>query len=156
MDFVTAIKTCFSKYATFQGRAGRSEYWWWIFFSVLLAIVLEAISHSLHDVASLALFLPSLAVSVRRLHDGDRSGWFLLLPVPFMAIAAVLGVAGLHVASGGTVLVAAGVFGVMAFGAELVLLVWFCQKGPAGPNRYGEAPLTSLSAAPARPMVLSS
>lgn len=168
MDFVTAIKTCFSKYATFQGRAARPEFWWWTLFWVLLISAVAAISYSLYVVITLALFLPGLAVSVRRLHDVGRSGWFLLFPVSLGAIALIVSrTAGLHrlySASGGTMvannasglLVAAGIFGVMGFVAELVLLVWFCQKGHAGPNRYGEAPLTSVSAATQRPMAVSS
>jgi len=88
MGFGGAIKTCFRKYATFSGRARRPEYWWWALFNVLitvpLAIVDLAIENSggpavLSNLANLALFLPSLAVGVRRLHDTDRRGWWILL-----------------------------------------------------------------------------
>lgn len=79
MDFVTAIKTCLSKYATFTGRASRSEYWWFFLFEVLVLIGTLMVSDWLYGLAGLAFLLPALAVAVRRLHDVGRSGWFLLL-----------------------------------------------------------------------------
>lgn len=79
MTFGEAIKTCFSKYATFEGRASRSEYWWWFLFTFLASAATGIVSDKLSALFSLAVLLPSLAVGVRRLHDTDRSGWFLLL-----------------------------------------------------------------------------
>ena len=81
MDFVTAIKTCLSKYATFSGRASRPEYWWFFLFEVLVLIGTAMVSDWLYAIAALALLLPALAVGVRRLHDVGRSGWFLLLAI---------------------------------------------------------------------------
>lgn len=87
MTFGESISTCFSKYVVFEGRASRSEYWWWFLFNLLVGFVagfiegfmgLEAIVSSL---ASLALFLPSLAVAVRRCHDTNHSGWWILCPI---------------------------------------------------------------------------
>lgn len=82
---------CMKKYATFSGRARRKEYW--IFCVCYVAIIFIAaivdgmmsgsnpkdMSSIMTSLASLALFLPSLAVSVRRLHDTDRSGWWVLV-----------------------------------------------------------------------------
>jgi uncharacterized membrane protein YhaH (DUF805 family) len=79
MTFGESISTCFSKYATFDGRASRSEYWWWFLFSVLAAMAAAMVSETLYGLFCLATLLPSLAVGARRLHDTDRSGWFLLL-----------------------------------------------------------------------------
>ena len=79
MTFGESIKTCFSKYADFTGRASRSEYWWWFLFVVLVSAATGTISDKLAAVFSLAVLLPGIAVSVRRLHDIDKSGWFLLL-----------------------------------------------------------------------------
>ena len=79
MTFGESISTCFSKYATFDGRAARSEYWWFVLFTFLASLILGMISETLSGVFSLAVLLPSLAVGARRLHDTDRSGWFLLL-----------------------------------------------------------------------------
>jgi len=79
MTFGESISTCFSKYATFDGRATRSEYWWFALFTFLASVILGMISETASGVFSLAVLLPSLAVGARRLHDTDRSGWFLLL-----------------------------------------------------------------------------
>ncbi len=79
MTFGESIRTCFSKYATFDGRATRSEYWWFVLFTFLVTAALGMVSETLSGVFSLGVLLPSLAVGVRRLHDIDKSGWFLLV-----------------------------------------------------------------------------
>lgn len=79
MTFGNSISTCFSKYATFDGRASRSEYWWWFLFTFLASAAAGMVSETLSGLFSLGVLLPSLAVGARRLHDTDRSGWFLLL-----------------------------------------------------------------------------
>ena len=81
MSFTEAIQTCFRKYVDFSGRARPSEYWWWVLFVVVAQVVAFLIddSSTLGGLISLGLFLPGLAVSVRRLHDTGKSGWFLLL-----------------------------------------------------------------------------
>ena len=79
MTFGESIRTCFSKYATFTGCASRSEYWWFFLFNFLASIGCGMISDTVSGLFSLAVLLPSLAVGVRRLHDIDKSGWFLLV-----------------------------------------------------------------------------
>lgn len=79
MTFGESISTCFSKYATFDGRASRSEYWWWFLFTFLGSAAAGIVNETASALFSLAVLLPSVAVGVRRLHDTDRSGWFLLL-----------------------------------------------------------------------------
>lgn len=79
MTFGESIKTCFSKYADFTGRATRSEFWWWTLFVVLVSLGTSILSDKLSAVFSLAVMLPGLAVGARRLHDTDRSGWLQLL-----------------------------------------------------------------------------
>lgn len=92
MSFTDAIRTCLSKYVDFSGRAARSEYWWWVLFVVLGSFVFGFIDGAIFGAApdgrpisilgglwSLALLLPSIAVGVRRLHDRDMVGWWLLL-----------------------------------------------------------------------------
>lgn len=124
MNMKTAVTTVLSKYATFQGRAARPEYWWWVLatliFFIALAIVDGAVfapmmgheafsvdaAQPLSSLASLALLLPNLAVSVRRLHDTDRSGWWLLL-------------------------------GLIPIIGTLVLLFFMIQRGTDGANRFG-------------------
>ncbi len=77
MGFAEAIKTCFSKYATFSGRATRSEFWYWQLFTFLVSMVLTVVFFPLAYVASLVFFIPNLAVYARRLHDTGRSGYNL-------------------------------------------------------------------------------
>jgi uncharacterized membrane protein YhaH (DUF805 family) len=79
MTFAESIKTCFSKYGDFSGRASRSEYWWWFLFILLATVATGMISEKLSALFSLAVMLPGLAVGARRLHDIDKSGWFQLL-----------------------------------------------------------------------------
>ena len=78
MTFTDAVKSCFSKYVEFKGRASRSEYWLFQLFYILVAIIGAVINPTLAGLVYLALLLPLLAVSVRRLHDKDKSAWFLL------------------------------------------------------------------------------
>lgn len=91
MNMTEAVRTVFNNYATFTGRAARPEYWWWVLFSVVVSLVLGLLDsllfHSqmgrgvgiLGGIFSLATLIPSLAVSVRRMHDVARSGWWLLI-----------------------------------------------------------------------------
>lgn len=79
MTFAKSIRTCFSKYADFSGRATRSEYWWFFLFTLLLSAATGMLGDVVSRLSSLALVLPSLAVGARRLHDVDKSAWFLLL-----------------------------------------------------------------------------
>jgi uncharacterized membrane protein YhaH (DUF805 family) len=79
MNFIDAIKTCFAKYVDFSGCASRPEFWWWVLFTILASLTLRSISYSLSGVFSLATLLPSIAVTIRRLHDTDRTGWWTLL-----------------------------------------------------------------------------
>lgn len=79
-------------YVTFTGRARRKEYWMFTLFNIIVSIVLSIITGfiGLPEIAilySLAVFLPSIAVAIRRLHDTGRSGWWLLISfVPFIGI----------------------------------------------------------------------
>jgi uncharacterized membrane protein YhaH (DUF805 family) len=121
MGFVGAIATCFRKYVDFTGRARRAEYWWFVLFYCLLVGALTAVDVTmminaqiggslLSSLGSLALFLPTLAVAVRRLHDTDRTGWWILI-------------------------------GLIPLIGWIIYLVFMCQRGTEGPNRFGEDPL---------------
>ena len=114
MNFTEAIQSGFNQYVTFSGRAARSEYWFWVLFSVLANIAAGIVDAILGlglvgALVSLALLLPGLAVSARRLHDIDRTGWWMLIALTVIGI--------------------------------IVLLIWACMKGTTGPNRYGADPL---------------
>jgi uncharacterized membrane protein YhaH (DUF805 family) len=79
MNFFDAIKTCLAKYVDFNGRASRPEYWYFVLFIVLGQICLGIVFRPLAAAFALAVLLPHLAVGARRLHDTDRSAWWLLL-----------------------------------------------------------------------------
>ena len=81
MNFQTAIRSGFMNYANFKGRASRAEYWWWALFTVILSILLSSIDDSFGNLGSLVTLLPSIAVAIRRVHDVDRAGWFILVPI---------------------------------------------------------------------------
>ena len=120
MNFGQAIQAGFRNYVNFEGRARRSEYWYWVLFVTLVQLVMDLVAGSDDSaaavVATLGLLLPSLAVSVRRLHDIDKSGWFLLLWfIPLIG--------------------------------WIVLIVWACRRGTVGPNRFGPDPFDMLPAA---------
>lgn len=168
MDFVSAVKNGFSNYATFSGRARRSEYWFWQLFLFLTSIassILSAADGTLPDgtpragvftalagLLSLGLLLPSLAVLVRRLHDTGRSAWHVLwwgvLP-GFAAIVLMiaLGVVLLGTMSGmdplSEVLAWIGVVLVALIPVmvgSVVLFVFTLLDSTPGANAYGESP----------------
>jgi uncharacterized membrane protein YhaH (DUF805 family) len=121
MGFGRAIATCFRKYAVFSGRASRSEYWFFVLFQLLLLIVLLIVDvlvfrgsmAALATLGWLILLLPGFAVTVRRLHDIDMSGWWIL-----MSFVPLIG--------------------------GILLLVWTCQRGTQGPNRFGTGPVATV------------
>ena len=83
-------------YATFKGRASRSEYWYFVLFNVIFSIVLGFVSGIvdlpiLYTIYSLALLIPSIAVAVRRMHDVGKSGWFILIPIYDLILACTQG-----------------------------------------------------------------
>ena len=117
MDIQTSIKTCFNKYATFSGRASRSEYWFFILFGILGGIVTLIIDVMILDysieseytpinlIFSLILIIPSIAVACRRLHDVNKSGWWQLIWLTLI---------------GG-----------------ILLLIWYFKEGEKRKNRFG-------------------
>ena len=117
MGFGEAVQSVFSKYATFSGRARRSEYWYFVLLQVIVTAVLNGLYSATESVAfsailvlfDLALLVPSLAVCWRRLHDIGRSGayyFFVLIPLV----------------------------------GWILLLVWMCQDSQPGANQYGPNP----------------
>lgn len=95
MNFGTAIKTAFTKYAVFRGVATRPEYWWFVLFTVIVSSVINLfmgdpnnpnpVASGLSLLFSLGTLIPSLSISVRRFHDAGFSGkWLLLYLVPIV------------------------------------------------------------------------
>ena len=114
------------KYAVFNGRARRKEYWMFLLFSIIIGFVLglveglagiapESDQSVLADLYMLAVLLPSLAVGARRLHDTDRSGWWLLI-------------------------------GLVPIIGAIVLLVFMVQDSQPGENQHGPNPKSAVAA----------
>ncbi len=157
----------YKRFFDFKGRSRRKEFWMYTLFVFLVMIVLTILDNLLGlggnatgetdlssttvgaagavsgglltGLFSLVTFIPGLAVSVRRLHDLDRTGWWILLPLGFYLLGAVL------LFSAGmvnTAVMAGGAMVLMGIGllTAILLLVWYCMPGTAGPNRFGEDP----------------
>lgn len=118
-NMMWAVKTCFKKYAKFEGRASRSEYWYFALFNNLIFFIPVLLAFAMdHDVISpilciaaiiylIAVIIPGLSVSVRRLHDVGKSGYFYFICcIPYI---------------GG-----------------FILLYYFCKASEIGSNMYGE------------------
>ena len=95
MNFFEAITTCFKKYATFSGRATRSEFWYFVLFYIIINTIAPIMDIFLFDttygmffwIVYIVTLLPYIAVWVRRLHDINRSGWWT---IPISITSAVL------------------------------------------------------------------
>ena len=86
-------------YATFSGRARRSEYWYFVLFNLIISFGFGFVCGlmqvpQLANIYTLAVFLPSIAVGVRRMHDVGKSGWFLLIPIYNLILVCTEGVKG--------------------------------------------------------------
>ena len=88
MDFFSSLKRNMTTaaYAQITGRASRSEYWWFYLFTVLVTAAADTYGGTLGNLASLAFFLPGLALLVRRLHDVGRSGWWFFITFTIIGI----------------------------------------------------------------------
>ena len=172
MTFASSVRSALRQYATFTGRATRAEFWWFYLFTALVGLVVDNLDSLLGTsvysegaasatglVVNLVLLLPLLAVTVRRLHDSDLSGWWVLLPfgATFLATAAaiaalVIGFGSLFTGApdaGVTVgVVVLGVFAVFLFGVGMVgLLVLMLRRSTPGPNRFGPHPVAAAPSA---------
>ena len=126
MNFGQAIGSGFKNYIGFEGRACRSEYWFWVLFVVIVGIVLGIIDGILFPdtqtgllgpLFSLGVFLPGLAVAIRRLHDIDKSGWWVLIVlIPIVGL--------------------------------IIFIVWAVTRGIETNNRFGADPLAMSAAQP--------
>jgi uncharacterized membrane protein YhaH (DUF805 family) len=118
MNFTDAVTAVFKKYTDFSGRSLRSEYWFWVLFTLMVSIVLSILDSiifgskansnngPLEIVFSLGTLIPSIAVTVRRLHDVNKSGWWILIAFTIVGI--------------------------------IPLIYWYCQPGTAGKNDFGD------------------
>lgn len=121
MGFSDAVRSVINQYATFTGRAGRSEFWYWVLFTVLVQVVIGIAAQMVPSLTyvgnlfSLATIVPGLAVGARRLHDTGKSGWWQLA-----ALVPILG---------------------------WIYLIYLCAQPSEGPNAFGEAPASAPATA---------
>ena len=137
MTFIESIKTCFKKYAIFNGRAKRSEYWFFFLFGILTAVCLSILDMAIFPknengvlglIFTLVTFIPFISAACRRLHDVNRSGWWQLLPYGIMLGAVLLTLIS-------ETLLVVGV--VAAVIAGIVLIFWLASAGENKKNRFG-------------------
>lgn len=152
MEFIPAVKTALNKFATFSGRASRSEYWWFYLFTYLVSLTGSILTGILplfgifFGIGILALIIPTLSVTVRRLHDTGKSGWWIVATsvVPALLLVPVVLSA---VAAGDSSLALAGIFlavpllGLLVIAGYITLFVFMLLPGDEGTNKYGESPL---------------
>ena len=127
VSFQNAVGLGFQHYFDFKGRSTRSEYWWWLLFVVLAGIALTIVDMGigafnyesgdglLSGLFKLATLIPGLALGARRLHDINKSAWWLLMWLSFLLIIPMII-------------------------PVIVLLVWAARQGDNGTNRYGPDP----------------
>ncbi|MES2256096.1 MAG: DUF805 domain-containing protein [Pseudomonadota bacterium] len=118
MTLGQSVQSCYSNYATFSGRAARSEYWFFVLYQCLVGFVCGllmafGIGQLLLWLFVVANLLPAISVTVRRLHDTDHSGWWY-----WIALVPLVG--------------------------AILLIVWFCTRGTSGANRFGSDPLSGV------------
>ena len=126
MTLPQAVQSGFKNYVNFQGRATRSEYWWFALFYWIVLIIPYSLMFGdimsgrgsiwglLVVVIALAFFLPTLGLGFRRLHDTNRSAWWL-----FISLIPLVG--------------------------PIILLVFLCLPGTVGPNKYGSTTLQAIA-----------
>ena len=94
MSFADSIKTCFTKYFDIKGRASRSEYWWFILFYEIFYVPFYITGNRVFGIGVLATMIPCLTAAIRRMHDVDKSGWFILIPIYNFVLAVTEGTPG--------------------------------------------------------------
>src|SRR5262249_34915382 len=115
MSFTEAVKDGFRNYATFGGRASRRAFWWWVLFALLVNVAANLTWRGSDSTLPLAivwlgLLLPNLSVSIRRLHDTNHTGWWILLGL------------------------------IPVIGLLFLVLIFYIDEGDETENRYGAPP----------------
>ena len=164
MSFTGAIAQCLRKYVGFSGRATRAEYWWWTLATTFIIVVFGLLAPFLSGAAgilsiaavlfALATFLPTLAVTMRRLHDIGKSGWWILAWIIIGSVSGIILLSGAVLAFGLALLsdllgddrlVAIGfvvlIIGLVPYAGTLLwMIAWLARQGDAGSNCHGPYP----------------
>ena len=164
VTFPEAIKSCLRQYVGFSGRATRAEYWWWVLGTVVATILLSILDGIIfgfgidgpsvfQPIFGLAILLPGLAVTARRLHDIGRTGWWQLLwwaigflgAIPFVVMLVVALVSGFSGDLNWPAVIAQALVGLLIslaiwIGLAVWQIWWLATQGQAGPNQHGPDP----------------
>tara|TARA_B100000035_G_scaffold299897_1_gene294993 strand:+ start:1018 stop:1890 length:873 start_codon:yes stop_codon:yes gene_type:complete len=139
LNLPEAVKICFKKYFDFKGRASRSEYWYFVLFVVIgyaigfgLIFIAEQLFWLL-AIFIIAIIIPWISVGVRRLHDINKSGWLIALPLPAGVIEVIFSL------NRQTTLEI--IFAIIGFCCSIYLLILYCSAGDNKQNRFGKNPL---------------
>lgn len=139
---------CFKKYATFSGRANRAEFWWFTLFNFLAGILAALIPFG--GLYSLVALIPGMAVTVRRLHDTNRSGWWYFSELIVVLVVLIFSIPfGISLAATGSTTAETGAFMLVFLGLfvlylvvwTILLIVFWCLPGTDGENKYGKKPV---------------
>ncbi len=144
------------KYFVFSGRARRKEFWFFVLFSTIISILLSVVdvmvgtyntfsgTGLLSQLYSLAVFIPYIAVTVRRLHDINKSGWWIMMPLGVIIIVGIF--AAIVIPSmGENASPVVGVFiGLVSLASMITMLVFLVTDSDQGPNKYGENPKNNM------------
>lgn len=183
-SMIEATKTCLRKYATFSGRARRSEYWWFFLAQYIVSLALSMLcvliiigqtifwgvngtldSHVeeesldlfllnpgiwIYALFMLAMIIPSLAVTVRRLHDINKSGWFLLIPFisPLLIFGAIILTIFYH-----NMWFLIPVFYIVCLAILVIMIIWMATNGKPETNKWGPSPKYYRVEQPVQPEV---
>ena len=139
MNFKDSVKTCLKeKYFNFSDRASRSEFWFFYLFTIIVYAILFFLVATISikflwafGIFILGIIIPALAVTFRRLHDINKSGWYFFLPFPFELIERLI-----ERNSGSTGI--SLIFTFITLGLYIYLLFLYCKEGDKKSNRFGK------------------
>ena len=165
MTLPEAVKQVLRKYADFSGRATRAEYWWWVLATFIVGMALGSIDAFIYSIIDqewastpfatifhLAILLPNLAVTARRLHDIGKSGWWVLVWFILAVISWIPVVVGLILFLGEALtgqfdaesflplIIGGAITLLMELALLLWVILWMARQGESGPNSYGPDP----------------
>ena len=178
MTIQESVKTCLRKYADFSGRATRAEFWWWVLATVIASFVIGAVDgfinsltgaysfSPLSTIFGLAVLLPDLAVTCRRLHDIGKSGWWQLVWVVmaiigFIPVASGIAFSAISAYSSGSgwdslgelsfwipIAIGLAISVLVWLGLFVWWLIWMVRPSQPGPNVHGPDPHAWASDSP--------
>ena len=135
-----AVTSVLRNYSNFSGRAARPEFWWFALAAFVVSVIVGWIP-IIGQIVGVVLALLSLGVAVRRLHDSDRPGWWIIPPYAISIVGLPMLLILIFTDLWVLALLFGFLWGLIALAAGIALLVVLAQPGTSGPNKYGPDPL---------------